>query len=72
MHFQITEYPHVGVLDGKSSFMWSLEKADGPVAVSPSEFDTEKEARSQIAAAKKSMRAAGRCKVLSPGEELPS
>ena len=70
MHFQIhkrtglqAKLPHE-----IEFFTWSLEKADGPVCQSAVTFETEKEARSNIAQAKKSFRATSRSKVFSPGE----
>ena len=67
MHFQITKHTEsgYGVIGDAVWFDWRLEKKDGAVAKSPRTFDTEKAARSQIAEAKKSMKGAGRCKVVS-------
>lgn len=69
MHFQINR--HMGLTAAppheKELFSWTLMKTDGEcVAMAAKVFDSEREARSDIAAAKKSMRAAGRCKVFSP------
>jgi hypothetical protein len=61
MHFQVHQDAH--------GFDWSLEKKEGPVCKSAKRFLTEREARSDIAAAKKSFRATSRLRVLSPGEE---
>lgn len=50
-----------------AEFHWALVKTDGEVVVrGPHGFPTEKECRSQIAEAKKSMKGASRCKVVSP------
>lgn len=66
MHIQIVEHPRSGAL-APSIFTWDLVKADGEIVVrGPRSFLDEAEARSQIAAAKKSMKGAGRCRVLSP------
>lgn len=70
MHFQVEQHKDVdssGEVQGQL-FGWRLEKADGEaIARSPhDEFPTESKARSHIAHAKKSMRGASRCKVLSP------
>lgn len=47
------------------AFTWALVKADeSVVAKGPYVFDTEKAARSQIAEAKKAMKGAMRCKVV--------
>jgi hypothetical protein len=73
MHFQIREtraaVPWKGTIVTK--YNWTLEKKEGVVCKSATFFDSEKEARSDIAAAKRSMRAAGRCRVQSPDEENP-
>lgn len=45
-------------------YEWRLEKVDEVVCRGPRLFASEKEARSQIAQAKKSMKGAGRCKVV--------
>lgn len=46
-------------------FSWTLDRADGSVVCAGGrEFDSEKEARSDIAQAKKSMKGATRCKVV--------
>jgi hypothetical protein len=46
------------------AWSWTLDLADGTtVAQGPHDFATEKSCRSQIAAAKKSMKGAMRCKV---------
>jgi hypothetical protein len=67
MHFQLHNPALQGGYLGK--YDWTLEKKDGAVCRSYGTFATEKEARSDIAATKTSMKGAGRCKVLSPGEE---
>ena len=49
------------------TFEWALVKTDGTVICQgPHDFASEKECRSQIAEAKKSMKGASRCKVVSP------
>lgn len=71
MHFQL-HHTRVAVMGGHEFWKWTLEKADGSVVAQSrgdsilGEFSTEKEARSDIAAAKKSMKGAGRCRVVSP------
>jgi hypothetical protein len=71
MHIQINHYadsgePEAGI-PAIEVWGWSLVKADGTVICrGPTSFSSEKEARSQIAEAKKSMKGASRCKVLSP------
>lgn len=51
--------------DGSFVFDWHLIGAgDTSVAVSPEEYNTEKEARSAVAAAKKRFKASGMVKVL--------
>jgi hypothetical protein len=65
MHFQVNHAPAATTCP----FSWHLWKKDGPVARSARSFNTEKEARSDIAQAKTAMKGAARCKVLSPGEE---
>lgn len=67
MHFQI--HQHATPAGAPHAFYWVLEKKEGNVCQSAGSFDTEKQTRSDIAAAKKSMKGAGRCKVLSPDEE---
>ena len=70
MHFQITRYADVGVpgagIPGVEFYGWVLVKSDGPVCRSARNLTTEKEARSDIAQAKKTMKGAMRAKVLSP------
>lgn len=68
MQFNIHQKP----LGGKDitygfndKWTWTLDLADGStVAQGPQTFATEKACRSQIAAAKKSMKGAMRCKVV--------
>lgn len=69
MHFQVN---HITKMDsiGVNTFNWTLEKKEGTVCQSADVFASEREARSDIAAAKKSFRATSRLRVLSPGEEL--
>lgn len=69
MHFQVRQ--HQGLTEDealKRTYGWTLEKTDEEiVARSPhNDFDTEAQARSNIAKAKRSMKAAARCKVKSP------
>jgi hypothetical protein len=63
MHFQI----HEGVAPA-SGYNWELVNArDEVICRGPEDgFDTEREARSQIAQAKRTMAGAGRYKVRSP------
>ena len=50
---------------GDEGYDWALEKADGEVITrGPHSFPTEKACRSQIAQAKRSMKGAMRCKVV--------
>jgi hypothetical protein len=68
VEFQVKHAPQtVASIDaGEGPFwMWQLvKKEDGVVCASGRTFTTEKEARSNIAAAKKTMRGAGRSKVV--------
>lgn len=73
MHFNVERYRDEDVADesgtvhipGIDVWSWKLIKADGEViAVGPRSYDTEAEARSHIAQAKKSMKGAMRCKVV--------
>lgn len=74
MHFQI-HHKHIPVLGGHDFWHWTLEKSDGTVVAQArgnkdaGAFGSEREARADIAQAKKSFRATNRCKVLSPGQE---
>jgi hypothetical protein len=67
MHFQIRRHRRLTIIGGESTFYtWELQKADGPVCQSAVVFDSVKDARSNIAKAKTSMRGSGRCKVVDP------
>lgn len=70
MHFQIRKKNILGDTGGviATRFVWALEKKEGQVCQSGRSFDSEREARSDIAQAKKSFRATSRSKVFSPGE----
>lgn len=51
----------------KDAWTWTLDRADGStICQGPGDFDSEADARSQIAQAKKSMKGAMRTKVVSP------
>jgi hypothetical protein len=71
MIFQITRHkddgvPEVGI-PPIDLYGWRLEKASGEVVCqSARSWDSERETRSAISAAKKSLAGAGRCKVVSP------
>ena len=78
MHFIVeheTVHERVNAITGDREFpgtdfwTWALVKASGEViARHPQPFATEKAARSQIAEAKKSMKGAMRCKVVTVEE----
>lgn len=64
MIFQITNNPQHIAGERVDLFEWALVKSDGEVlARGPRVFYDEASCRSQIAAAKKSMKGAMRCKV---------
>jgi len=74
MHFQIEHYADAGDPEVQvapvSWFTWKLVDVEDNVLLrAPRTFDTEKEARSQIAAAKRTMRAASCFKVVSPPDD---
>lgn len=54
-----------GHVNPRTYWWWQLVKVDGErVAAGPQNFDTEAAARSNIASAKKAMKGAMRCKVV--------
>lgn len=81
MHFQI-RHEHVleevrdvfghDIVPEHDEFTWTLENVKGEVVCAgPHWFASEREARSQIARAKKTMAGAGRFKVKSPEASVP-
>ena len=54
------------VLDGKDRWAWQLSAADGLVCFSAGTFDTEADARADIARVKKKMAGAKFAKVVAP------
>lgn len=73
MQFNISRYTDEDIandqgdvlIKGIDVWSWALVKADDEVICrSPGTFDSEREARSHIAQAKKSMKGAMRCKVV--------
>lgn len=71
MHFEVKCRTGVDTAGEVDVWTWRLVLKGGEVICrSPSAFMSEPEARSQLAAAKTSMRGAGRCKVITVEKEI--